>query len=276
MAGFLRKKTTLSKKSSLSPPPRTDDPPPTLPPLLLSSSLDPDPRPAPTLPPAASPPVLPSADVHTLGDVWDPWTALVDGPRLDTPSGPFITHFHLHPASNASRDVSNTRNTSVSHPNPVATAPKTSTRQVHALPPKTDPLGNRPLSPKPSPPRRPSSPPAVVRGQAMPPSTFDFEESLSAANVTSVVNQFRSYPPPIRHHTSPAPPSQMAFQHPSSSAPHRHHTLPQKPGSSSSLSSSSHNTDATRRTNGSYSTSTSASSISPVNEASPSSFSRSI
>ena len=112
----------------------------------------------------------------------------------------------------------------------------------------------------------------MVRGQVTPASTFDFEESLSAANVTSVVNQFRSYPPPIRHHTSPAPPSQesqMVSQPPHLSNPHRHYTSPQKPGSSSSFSSGSHHTDATRRTNGSYGGSTSASPVSPVAEVRP-------
>ena len=104
-----------------------------------------------------------------------------------------------------------------------------------------------------------------------PTSSFDFEESLSALSVTSVVNQGRSYPP-IRHHTSPATSSQashMVISRPPPSNPHRHHTAPQKSRSSSSLSSSSHHTDATRRTNGSYGTSTSESSVSPAAEVSP-------
>ncbi|KAF8552808.1 hypothetical protein OG21DRAFT_1337428 [Imleria badia] len=186
-----------------------------------------------------------------------------------------------HLASNASVDVPNSCNLAVSRPSLVATAQsprQISTRQVQTRPqaahPKSEVLGNRPLTQKQSTPpssslARPSSPPAVVRGKMAPASNFDFEESLSAANVTSVVNQFRSYPPPIRHHTSPAAPSQdsqMAIQRPPSSNTHRPHTAPQKPGSSSSLSSSSHHTDATRRTNGSYRSSTSASSVSPAAE----------
>ncbi|KAF8132595.1 hypothetical protein EV363DRAFT_113320 [Boletus edulis] len=183
-----------------------------------------------------------------------------------------------HLASNASVDVPNICNTTtvLSLPRPVATVQ--SPRQVQTRPqvarPKTQVLDNQRLTQKqPSPPSsspaHPSSSPAVVRGQMPPAPNFDFEESLSAANVTSVVNQVRSYPPPIRHHTSPALPSQnskMAMQRPPSSNVHRHHTAPQKPGSSSSLSSSSHHTDATRRTDGSYGTSTSASSLSPAAE----------
>jgi hypothetical protein len=168
----------------------------------------------------------------------------------------------------------------VSRPNTVATVQsprKISTRQVQTRPqvahPKSEALGNQSLTQKqPRSLSRPSSPPAVVRGQVTPAPTFDFEESLSAANVTSVVNQFRSYPPPIRHHTSPAPPSQelqMDIQPPPSSIPHRHYTSPQKPGSSSSLSSNSHHTDAIRRTNGSYGSSTSASPVSPAAEVRP-------
>ena len=159
-------------------------------------------------------------------------------------------------------------------PSPVATAPgprTTATSPRHA-PPKSDALGNQHFLQKPksrSSSRPSTSPPAVVRGQASPPPAFDFEESLSAANVTSVVNQFRSYPPPIRHLTSPAPPShppQMAIPHPNT---HRPLISPQKPGSSSSLSSNSHHTDATRRTNRSYGTSTSASSLAPAPEVCP-------
>lgn len=153
------------------------------------------------------------------------------------------------------------------------------TRQLQTVPqpphPKGDALGNHPPTHKPRPPSssfpRPSSPPAVVRGQIAPPLTFDFEESLSAANVTSVVNQFPSYSPPIRHHTSPAPPSQdaqMDIRHPSFPTSHHHHVSPQKPGSSSSLSSTGHHTDATRRTNASYDSSTSASSLPPATEVS--------
>lgn len=181
-------------------------------------------------------------------------------------------------ASNASVDVPNSCNPAVSRPSPVATAQSPRQRQGQTRPqaahPKSEVLGNPPLTQKQSSPpssslTRPSSPPAVVRGKMAPTSNFDFEESLSAANVTSVVNQFRSYPPPIRHLTSPGPPSQdsqMAIQCPPSSNSHRHHITPQKPGSSSSISSSSHHTDATRRTNGSYRSSTSASSVSPAAE----------
>ncbi|KAH0828741.1 hypothetical protein J3R83DRAFT_3164 [Lanmaoa asiatica] len=297
MAGFLRKKATLSTKvlRDTSPPHRlSSDAPPSLPPLLLSLSLaDPDQN-TRALPPAASPPVVslptPAQEYLCLDDVWDPWKAYADAPsapRLDShvrqkpalpqpardtpPSAPAAPQ----PASN---DVPNRRNTLL---NPVATvsSPRkiSPTRQVQTLPqpthPKSDALGNQSLTHKPRPPSsssvRPSSPPAVVRGQMAPTSNFDFEESLSAANVTSVVNQFRSYPPPVRHHTSPAPPSQgsqMGIQRLPSSTTDHHHVSPQKPGSSSSHSSSSHNTDATRRTDGSYGSSTSASSVPPATE----------
>lgn len=188
---------------------------------------------------------------------------------------------HVRLARSNSVDIPNTCNTTAPGPIPVATTRKISIRQVQTRPqvahPKSDALDNQPLTQQ-QPRRpssslsRPSSPPAVVRGQAPPASSFDFEESLSAANVTSVVNQVRSYPPPIRPQTSPAPSSQvpqMAIQRPPSSNAHRNYMSPQKPGSSSSPSSNSHHIDATRRTNGSDCSSTSASSVSLAAEVRP-------
>jgi len=272
---------------------------------------DPNPhaRPSAAAPPVLSVPA--SAPESLLHDTWDAWKAYTDAPassapRLDSPnvtqpvqsvpptapasqstriSGPSVrphprisSDFYVRLARNNSVDIPNICNTTAPHPIPVATTQgprKISTRQVQTRPqvayPKSDALGNQPLTQQqPRPPSRSSlirtsSPPAAVRGHAPRAPSFDFEESLSAANVTSVVNQFRSYPPPIRPQTSPAPSSrvpQMVTQHPPSSNAHRNYMLPQKPGSSSGPSSNSQHIDATRRTNGSDCSSTSASSVS--------------
>lgn len=259
MPAFLLKKAAKKQPGFISSSPFLPDAPPSLPPLRLSTSLadpDPAPRAPPALPPAASPPVppLPTPPEYLASDdLWDPWKTCTDAPvpRLDPvpPSGPFAPPPLL------------VATTPVSRPSPVVTSQ--SPRHIHNSV-RHQPLGNQHLSQKPrTHPFSSSPPPPVLRGQTTP---FDFEESLSAANVPSVVNQVRSYPPPIRHHTSPASPfhpPQMVIHPPPSHSPHPHLPLPQKPRSSSSLSSSSHNTDASRRTNGSYPTSTSASSLSP-------------
>ena len=126
MAGFMRKKATLSRRTSIrlgdpkqnfiTPSERpSSDVPPSLPPLLLStpSFADPDLDSSSTLPPAASPPVLPLATELSLDDLWDPWKAYADtppsAPRLDSqthanvtrpsiqttrPTGPSVRSYH--------------------------------------------------------------------------------------------------------------------------------------------------------------------------------------
>ncbi|KAF9238269.1 hypothetical protein BU15DRAFT_75423 [Melanogaster broomeanus] len=121
----------------------------------------------------------------------------------------------------ASSDAAKTHYTAFSRPSPVSTdlSPRKATsrqvREEQNLPPvvpskdaapSSKPLTSQPkqVSPNVS---HFSRPPAVVRGSSPPTSSFDFEELLSAANVTSVVNQFRSYPTQSTPHQVPSPPA---------------------------------------------------------------------
>ncbi|KAF9223083.1 hypothetical protein BS17DRAFT_152835 [Gyrodon lividus] len=226
------------------------------------------------------------------GKVTQPGRPLNDVPMSQTrarylPAGSALPQSIKLSASNASSDAANTYYTAVSRLSPTEQSPrKTFTRQVREeqslpppIPPKDDVLGNKPRPAKPkfvsANVSRTSRPPTVVRGPSPPASSFDFEESLSAANVTSVVNQFRSYPPPTTRHQVPSPPAsqdpQTVIQSPQLSNDYAgQNTLSKKPASSSSLSSSGNHTDATRRTNVSYGTaSTSVSSIAPVTKVRP-------
>ncbi|KIK95790.1 hypothetical protein PAXRUDRAFT_355623 [Paxillus rubicundulus Ve08.2h10] len=179
-------------------------------------------------------------------------------------------------ASKASSGPVDTYHTTVSRPNPIPR--KTFTRQVReekslppVNPPKDEALGNKALAAQPKSVSanvtRASRPPTAVRGPAPHGSSFDFEESLSAANVTSVVNQFRSYPPPTTHRQAPSPPAsqdpQKVIQSPQlPNDCEGQRSLPKTSGSSSSLSSSGNHTNGTH---GSYgTTSTSATSITSV------------
>lgn len=120
MAGFLRKKVTLSRKVTLRDTQHSftispefekpsSDVPPSLPPLLLSFSLvDPDPilPTHPSLPPAASPPVVALPPEYlAFDDAWNPWEAYT-APRLDGPPRPNLSEPKKHAPPQPARDTS--------------------------------------------------------------------------------------------------------------------------------------------------------------------------